>query len=109
MNDPKIQSLDDDSLEAVAAGTFIDMGNEPIDGTVVYDFQVGDVVDVKSGFSTVRCRITQLGADYDFVKDSNGVPQKTPVATYYCEKMESNLLFFNGWKDRDQIVTPSTK
>lgn len=103
------QSLDDESLEAVSAGTFLGLENQADAGTVEYVFQVGDIVDVKSVFSTARCRITQLGTNCTVVNDSNGVPQQTFVDIYYCEKVDSSLLFINGWKERDQIVSASIK
>lgn len=100
-----VQKMSDDSLDAVSGGTFLGLESKADASQVTYVFQVGDIVDVKCmGFTSVRCRITKLGTESDIVSNPGGVAQNVFVDTYYCEKLDSNPFFLNGWKDRDQIV-----
>lgn len=104
--------LNDEKLKDVAGGSFYSLKFYKTPEEVQFVHKIGDTVEIKTifGIGTVRCRITDVKADYFELNNSGfpGIPGSTNFAwgyidLYFCEELESHWHFRNEWKRRSEI------
>ncbi len=99
----KKMPLTDEELEMINGGTEWYSQKLWLDRSKVqYIFNVGDTVEVASGFgfgTTVKCEIKELGIGYFSLANGGNAY----FDTYYCENKEYTWYFYDGWKTRDLI------
>jgi len=98
------RELNEEELENITGGTdWYKLTYWTDKNKVQFLFKVGDYCEVASGwiFGTVRCRITQISVATKAVALNDGTQLYCDM--YYCEAVDDEWYFYNGWKSRDLI------
>lgn len=99
--------LKDEELENITGGEYYTLGSSYDSKDVQYIFNVGDIVEVASGwgFGTVRCRIVErrIGEREEPTGDLRFWGKKYYFEEYKVEPLESHWYFYREWVSRSLI------